>query len=53
MHELEHLLTNEAHWAFEAITDLTFAIPAYALGRWRLKVHDREAHNHPERRVDG
>lgn len=48
MHELGHLLTDPAHWSFEAITDLTFAVPAYLLGRWRLRVHDRRVHNTQE-----
>lgn len=38
--ETWELLQNPAHWVFEYVS----AIPAYLLGRWRLKVHDRKHH---------
>lgn len=42
--EALHIVTDPAHWIGEAVMDSTFAIPAYFLGRWRLKVHDRKKH---------
>jgi hypothetical protein len=43
-HELPHLLTNPDHWAFEAISDLVLAVPAYILGRIGIRRHDRRNH---------
>lgn len=42
--ELTHILADPAHWVAEFVMDFTFAIPAYFLGRWRVRVHDREKH---------
>ena len=44
MHEILHILTDPAHWVGELVMDTTFAIPAYLVGRWRLRVHDRTVH---------
>jgi len=45
VNELLEILSSPAHWVFEGISDLVFAVPAYLLGRWRLRVHDRRKHN--------
>ena len=44
MHEFVHILTSWEHWAFEAISDLALALPAYLLGRFGLRRHDRTRH---------
>lgn len=49
MDEFLHLLTNPAHWGFEAVSDLVFAVPAYFAGMWRARrliaAHDQEVHD--------
>jgi hypothetical protein len=44
MHEFIHLLTDPAHWSFEVVTDVVLAVPAYYVGKWRVRVHDRNVH---------
>lgn len=44
MHELTHILASPAHWIFEVVSDLVFAVPAYFIGRWRVRIHDRRVH---------
>lgn len=44
MSELLHLLSNPAHWAFEGISDLAFALPGFLAGRFWLKRHDAKEH---------
>jgi hypothetical protein len=44
MNDFLQILTSWDHWAFEAVSDAAFAAPAYLLGRWRLRVHDRRKH---------
>lgn len=45
MHEFIEIVTSPGHWAFEALSDAVFAVPAYFLGRWRLRTHDRKVHS--------
>ena len=46
--EVTHLLTDPAHWTFELISDLVFAVPAYMAGMWKARRmiarHDAEVH---------
>lgn len=46
MDEFLHLLQNPAHWMFEVVTDLVLAVPAYFVGRWQVRRHDRKHHSH-------
>ena len=42
--ELVHLLLNPAHWIYEGITDVAYAVPFYFIGKWRVRVHDKKVH---------
>lgn len=44
VNELGHLLTNPAHWIYEGITDVVYAIPVYFFGRWTVRRHDKKVH---------
>jgi cytochrome oxidase assembly protein ShyY1 len=46
--QTQELLTNPAHWIFEIISDIVvgavLSVPAYFLGRWQVRKHDRKEH---------
>jgi hypothetical protein len=44
MEELSHILLDPAHWIAEFMMDFTIAIPFYFIGKWRVRVHDRNVH---------
>jgi hypothetical protein len=44
MEEFQHIILSWQHWSFEAISDLAFAVPAYVVGRWSVRRHDRRVH---------
>lgn len=44
MDELLHILASPAHWIFELISDIAFAIPVYYFGKWRVRAHDKKVH---------
>lgn len=45
MTEFLHLLTDPAHWAFEAATDLVFGGVGVFFGRFWVRAHDRKHHS--------
>lgn len=48
MTELTHILTDPAHWIAEGVMDTVFTglmmIPAYFIGKRRVKAHDKKVH---------
>ncbi len=44
MSEFLEIVSSPGHWGFETVSNAAFALPAYFVGRWRLRVHDRKEH---------
>lgn len=44
IHETLAVLGDPGHWVAEVIMDTVYAIPAFLLGRWSLRAHDRKTH---------
>lgn len=51
MDEFLHILTSWPHWAFEFVSDMVLAVPAYIIGRLSVKRHDRRHHGLPKHKT--
>lgn len=45
MSEFIHIVSDPAHWAFEALSDLIFAGVGALFARVWIRAHDRKHHN--------